>query len=86
MGTLTAFSIDGMKIWFWSNDHNPPHFHVKRDGFWEYRVFFLEEEHSHMLERVWGKTISAADRKLLKIKVIQHRVAILKEWELKVHQ
>lgn len=84
MGTLTAFSIDGMKIWFWSNDHNPPHFHAKRDGLWEYRVFFLEEKNSRMMERVWGKSISATDRKLLKNKVTQYRVAILKEWELKV--
>ncbi len=84
MGTLTAFSIDGMKIWFWSHDHNPPHFHVKRDGQWEYRVFFLEEETTHQLERVWGKSISAMDRKLLKNKVTQYRAAILKEWELKV--
>ncbi len=43
MGELAAFSIEGMKIWFWSKDHNPPHFHVKRDGQYEYRVFFLEE-------------------------------------------
>ena len=41
MATVTAFQIDGLKIWFWSNDHEPPHFHVKRRGEWEVKVFFL---------------------------------------------
>ena len=85
MGELTAFSIEGMKIWFWSKDHNPPHFHVKRDGQWEYRVFFLEVA-VPMFERQWGKLLSRADRRLLTEKVIQHRDEIFREWEEKVQQ
>ena len=41
LATVTAFQISGLKIWFWSNDHEPPHFHVKRRGEWEVKVFFL---------------------------------------------
>lgn len=86
MGTLKTFSIEGMKIWFWSKDHNPPHFHVKRDGQWEYRVFFQEEESQRMFDQKWGRLLSKADKKLLREKVIQHREAIFKEWEEKVQQ
>jgi hypothetical protein len=42
MAVIKAFSIAGMKLWFYSNDHEPPHFHAKRNGEWEMRVKFLE--------------------------------------------
>ena len=28
MATLKCFSIAGVKLWFWSNDRHPPHFHA----------------------------------------------------------
>lgn len=31
MGKLTAVSIEGMKIWFWSKDHNPS---LSREARW----------------------------------------------------
>jgi len=41
MATVTAFRIPGLPIWFWSNDREPPHFHVKRRGESEVKVFFM---------------------------------------------
>jgi hypothetical protein len=49
-------------------------------------VFFLEEGAQRIFERKWGRSLSKADRKLLTENVVQHREAILKEWEEKVQQ
>ncbi len=84
MATLQCFSISGLKLWFWSNDHNPPHFHAKKEGIWEVRVYFLEAS-SNMFKIKWGdKAFSAKDRKALEEMVKVCRDEILKEWETKV--
>ena len=44
MPRVACFEIPGLSCWFWSNDHNPPHFHVKREGEWEIQVNFAEGE------------------------------------------
>ena len=84
MAVIRAFSIAGMKLWFYSSDHDPPHFHAKRNGEWEMRVKFLENE-EEMLELIWRKTskssVSARDKKLLQEMVDEHRPALLREWE-----
>lgn len=41
MARVRAFEIDGLVLWFFSYDHDPPHFHAKRAGEWEVRVYFL---------------------------------------------
>jgi hypothetical protein len=58
-----------------SNDHLPPHFHAKRKGQWEVRVYFLESSTSEMFHVVWlkGKEIPRADSKLLEQMVIVPR-------------
>lgn len=86
MANLTCFSIAGIKLWFYSSDHEPPHFHAKRRGEWEYKVLFLEAPET-MLELVWAKKkkrISKADRELLENAIEVHRFDILREWEQKV--
>ncbi len=40
--------------WFWSYDHDPAHFHVKRRGEWELPVKFLDGPDS-MFEIKWGE-------------------------------
>jgi hypothetical protein len=75
-----------MQLWFYPNDHQPPHFHAKRRGEWEYKVNFLQAV-DEMLELVWSKKkvrMSKGDRQLLQQMVEQHRFAILQEWEEKV--
>lgn len=85
MAKLQCIAIDGMKMWFPSNDHEPPHFHVKRAGAWEYRIFFLEDE-SVMFEPKWTKTnktvMSRQDREQIAGLVDAHRDTIFAEWEL----
>jgi Domain of unknown function (DUF4160) len=84
MATLKTFSIPGLKLWFYSNDHEPPHFHAKRKGEWEVRVKFLEPDET-MFEIKWRKAkktvVSAQDKKTLKEMVEKHRFEILKEWQ-----
>ena len=67
MAKMECFAIAGTKTWFFSNDHLPPHFHAKRKGRWEVRVYFLESPTSEMFQVVWlkGKEIPRADTKLL---------------------
>ena len=81
MAKLSCFSIGGMDLWFWSNDHEPPHFHAKRKGEWEVAVRFLERE-ENMFEIKWRKKpFSSHDRKALLHRVTEHRVELLQEWE-----
>ena len=39
MPRLEAFSIPGLDLFFNSLDHLPPHFHARRRGEWEIRVY-----------------------------------------------
>ncbi|NCR39243.1 MAG: DUF4160 domain-containing protein [Microcystis aeruginosa W13-11] len=41
MGKVESFNLDGLDLFFNSHDHLPPHFHVRKPGQWEIRVFFL---------------------------------------------
>jgi hypothetical protein len=86
MAKITCFSIPGMQLWFFSNDHEPPHFHAKRSGEWEYKVNFLESS-SKMFELVWStkkSQMSKTDRELLQEMVGKNQIEILREWEQKV--
>lgn len=86
MAKLECFTIDGIESWFFSNDHLPPHFHARRKGQWEVRVYFLESRTSEMFDVVWlkGKEVPRADTKLLEAMVTTYRVEILEGWEDKV--
>jgi hypothetical protein len=86
MAKLECFTVDGMTLWFWPNDHTPPHFHAKRKGQWEVCVHFLEAATVNMFEVVWlkGKEVPRADVKLLEDLVSGHRAELLEEWERKV--
>ena len=55
MGTVDAFSIPGLRLWFNSSDHLPQHLHVTKRGEWEIRVFFLECADGHLAhDKKWG--------------------------------
>lgn len=74
-------------MWFYSNDHRPPHFHAKRKGEWEDRVRFLEAA-DEMFELVWSKKkrrMSRTERQGLVELVEGNRLEILREWEEKVN-
>ena len=80
MATVTAFEIPGLTIWFYSNDHTPPHFHVKKAGEWELRVNFqLDDE---MFEVKWSNRVisSRVKRKIRKL-VEEHRADLQIQWD-----
>ena len=53
MPRVASFDLPGIDCRFYSNDHEPPHFHAKRKDEWEYRVFFLQPR-KHMLKLKWA--------------------------------
>lgn len=81
MGRVSIFSIDGLDLWFNSSDHEPPHFHASKPGWWEVRVYILELK----LEIKWRRrrVSGAVVRTLLEL-TQQHQAKLLKEWEEKV--
>jgi hypothetical protein len=86
MAKLKCISISGIQLWFYSNDHEPPHFHAKRKGEWEYKVKFLESA-EEMFELVWSqkkRQMTKVERENLLELVEGNRIEILREWEQKV--
>jgi hypothetical protein len=81
MPVVRAFQIAGLDLWFWSNDHEPPHFHAKKRGKWEVRIYFLLDP-SQMDEVVW-KNAAIRTKELRQWTVLseQHRVELLEPWE-----
>ena len=83
MPKVACFKLPGLTCWFWSNDHDPPHFHVKREGEWEIKVHFTEGV-ARMFERKWGDAPQAKVlREIAKI-VQEKRAQLLAEWEANV--
>jgi len=86
VGKVEAFTLEGLELWFNSSDHLPPHVHIKRRGKWEIRVFFLDCTDSRLeFELKWGKKGPPAPiRATIRKAVVEHRMALLSEWERKV--
>jgi Domain of unknown function (DUF4160) len=85
LGKVDCIAIEGLRFWFNSNDHLPPHFHVTKTGEWEIRVYFLRCVDSHLdFDRNWGDGPSRNLMKQLLALVLKRRPALLEEWELKV--
>ncbi len=81
MPRVGAFQIDGLILWFWSDDHEPPHFNAKRNGEWEAKVHFMRPK-EQMLEIVWSeRSIRGNHRRELCRLAEQHRLALLQQWE-----
>ena len=84
MGKVSSFRLSGIECWFYSHDHRPPHFHAKRRGEWEVRVYFLRARRE-MIEVKW----LARGARFLRGNEIcelaeQFRSELLEEYELKV--
>jgi hypothetical protein len=85
VGRVDAFAIEGLEMWFYSSDHLPAHIHISRPGEWEIRVYLLECTEGHLAyDRVRGGGPSKGHRRMILEGVLQHRVALLEEWERKV--
>jgi hypothetical protein len=83
MGRVESLRIQGVECWFNSQDHRPAHFHARRRGEWEVRVFFLLRE-EEMLEHVTKRFIGSRHRALLCKAAREKRAELLIEWERKV--
>jgi hypothetical protein len=85
MPKVECFRIPGLTCWFWSNDHEPPHFHIKRDGEWELKVKFMEAD-VRMFDLEWGNPPKSKTLRLIAKNVNENRIELLAEWEAKVHR
>jgi Domain of unknown function (DUF4160) len=86
VGQVDVVEIQGLKLWFNSSDHTPPHLHVSRRGKWEIRVMILEcTEGTLVYDLKWGRSgPPSSDRAQILQAVLEHREALLQEWEVKV--
>ena len=85
MGRVDCITVEGLRLWFNSNDHLPPHFHVTKTGEWEIRIYFLRCAQERLdFDLKWGKEPSRRVLEQLLGLVLEKRTALLEEWELKV--
>lgn len=83
MARVKAFSVEGLDLRFFSNDHDPPHFHAfHRGGDWEVTVLFNEAP-GQMLSRLrpGGARMRASHKRALLDGAENHRAELLIEWE-----
>lgn len=89
LGAVEAFTLGGsLNCWWNSSDHRPPHFHEKRKGEWEIRVWFLTCSTGRLdFQFKWpsrGGMVDSTDQKEILQAVLKHREALLIEWGQKV--
>lgn len=85
-------SLKGLEFWFWSHDHIPPHFNVRRIGHWEIKVNIdlttadkLSWQYTYPKKR--GKRFhgfTGQQERQLNEFIKTNRDRILLEWEQKV--
>jgi len=81
MPNLRALALPGVQLTFFSNDHDPPHFHAVKHGDWHYSVRFLFPD-SSMLEKKSGpRSMPGNLRRQLMALVVAHRADLIREWE-----
>ena len=84
MGKVDCCSVSGLDMFFHSDDHGPPHVHVRRPGEWEIRVNLLLTTEAHLEFTVkWPLNLSNPKSQLrgkICAAVVEHREALLKEW------
>jgi len=88
---VRAFELSGYDLWFNSDDHLPPHFHVEKTGQWEITVRFLRDR-SEMFTVVWPKNPKKkrnlprkAELRAIAEAAEAHRAELLREWEAAVN-
>lgn len=88
MGKVQSFKLEGLDLFFNSNDHMPPHFHVRKPGAWEIRVYFLlcSKEKGLIFDIKYppNAQISSKDENRILKLVLENRSHLLMEWEKKV--
>lgn len=88
MARVECISIAGLELWFNSEDHGPPHFHVRKPDRWEIRVFFrscTKRELSFNVKFAFrDKGPNTKEKAVLRREVMAQLGALATEWEEKV--
>lgn len=88
MAKVSAMAIPGLDLWFNTSDHLPPHFHARKPGTWEVRVYPVECSVGRLVFSMkWprrGAGPSRRERRVILQATLEHRVKLLEEWETKV--
>jgi hypothetical protein len=92
MVRVSAFSIEGLEVFFHTLDHCPPHFHVLKSGEWEIRVDIDQSSTAGLVYNFKfpkkllksGTTLSRKQEKILLEQVLKYKVELLIEWQTKV--
>jgi hypothetical protein len=85
VGKVKCITIAGLDIFFNSNDHLPPHFHINKVGEWEIRVNVLGTRKNGLkFEVVYGHGPSGRIQKTIASLVAANKKRLLKEFEKKV--
>ena len=93
MGRVDAFALPGLELFFPSDDHPPPHFHVLKPGAWEIKVVinWQKRQYDFKYTPVRPKHPGSArqrptadEGRLIRDLTIEHRRALLREHRIKV--
>ena len=80
MGRVQAFELAGCRFWFYTGDHEPPHFHARVGDAGEIRVYFLREPPEHEVKWAVKHVSARVVREILQL-AAEHRAALFEEWE-----
>jgi len=82
------YQLEGYEIFWYSNDHDPPHFNIEKRGHWGIKIKFTLSTDKHLeFEMVWqnqNRGPSSKEKKLFGEYIKQHQAHLLQEWETKV--
>lgn len=89
LGRIEEFNLKGLQAFFRSSDHHPPHFHVKKPGMWEIRVYVLtssknELDYSFKFPKNNSIDLTSKEKKAILAFITSNREKILIDWSTKV--
>ena len=84
MPHIAAFNLAGLTMDFYTNDHDPPHFHVIKAGHWKIKVHFTQCTERYLDYILLVDKRGSPDSKTLRMilrQVLAHQHELLEEWE-----
>lgn len=80
MGKVETFTVPGIECFFYSAEQgHQPHFHAKREGEWEIRVYFMTEPPEYDV-KLKVRHIPGNKRRQILDLASKHREALYEEW------
>lgn len=86
MPKVACFAVAGVRLWFNSNDHMPPHFHAEKVREWQVRVYLIDGARQ-MIEVMYSTRTnrpSKSDLKEIVDKTRAHRDELYQQWQAAV--